>query len=68
MRENAVRKNKGQSPIVPGAPTWITRELVEDTLRVWQPYYQDPLTTEDAVSILVNVGALLDVLREGNSA
>jgi hypothetical protein len=45
-----------------GAPRWITAELLADTMRVWGRYYED-LTTDDAVSIIENVGRLYDILR-----
>ena len=45
-----------------GTPTWITPELVELTRKVWQPYYDEPLTVEDAITILRNAGGLLDAL------
>ena len=45
-----------------GAPSWITRELIEHTLRVWNPYYGDSLTPDDAVNILTSVGRLVGVL------
>ena len=45
-----------------GAPRWVTPELLADTLRVWQPYYGN-LTPQDALSIILNVGNLFDVLR-----
>jgi hypothetical protein len=48
--------------VPPGAPTWITPELIEHTLRVWQPYYANPLTTEDALAIIQNVGRLFEVV------
>lgn len=44
-------------------PSWITPELIEDTIRVWQPYYAEPLTQQDAIAILQNVGKLFDVLE-----
>lgn len=51
--------------IVPsGAPSWITAELIEDTIRVWQPYYQQPLTPDDAVAMMMNVGELFDAVSE----
>lgn len=54
--------------IVPaGAPDWITRELVEATIRVWQPYYEALLTPEDAVTMILNVGRLYQVLSSGAS-
>lgn len=45
-----------------GAPSWITPELVTHTLRVWNPYYGDSLTSDDAVNILMNVSRLVGVL------
>jgi hypothetical protein len=46
-----------------GLPAWISSELIEDTLRVWQPYYEHRLTIDDAVQILLGVDRLLDVLQ-----
>ena len=45
-----------------GAPNWITPELIEHTLRVWQPYYATPLTTDDALAIIQSVGRLIEVV------
>ncbi len=47
----------------PGTPRWITPTLVELTLRVWQPHYRDPLSIDEAVRILLRMGALVDALR-----
>ena len=44
------------------APDWITPELIEKTLRTWQPYYDEPLIPEDALEIISSVGRLFDVL------
>ena len=46
----------------PGAPKWITGNEIEDTLRVWQRYYRQLLTADDALEILINVHNLLDVM------
>lgn len=46
----------------PGTPSWIDEELVKETIRVWQPYHRGPLTPEDAVEILLNVGQLFGAL------
>jgi hypothetical protein len=52
-----------QPGIVPaGTPDWIRAELVELTIRVWQPYYQAILTPEDAVNLIVAVGRLFNAL------
>jgi hypothetical protein len=48
--------------VPPGAPNWITPKEIEDTLRVWQPYYRQLLTADDALEILRNVHNLLDVM------
>lgn len=53
--------------IVPaGSPDWITPELVEATIRVWQPYYEEVLTPEEAVTMILNVGRLFDALSPGS--
>ena len=50
-----------------GTPDWITAELIEQTIRVWQPFYQAVLTAEEAVTMILNVGRLYDVLSSGSS-
>lgn len=49
-----------------GAPRWVTPELIEQTLRVWQPYYESPLIPEDALEMIMSVGRLVDVLARGD--
>ena len=49
-----------------GLPAWITADLIAETLHVWQPYYSDPLTPEDAIGILLNVGNLFGVFSGVN--
>lgn len=49
--------------IVPaGTPDWITPELIEQTIRVWQPYYRATLTPEEAVTMILRVGRLFEAL------
>lgn len=45
------------------APTWIDDELIADTISTWQPYYDTPLTEQDAIEMLVNVGRLIETLE-----
>lgn len=53
--------------VVPaGAPAWITAELLEKTLVVWQPYYDKTLTAEDALGMILDVASLFNVLSEGD--
>lgn len=56
------------SSIVPaGTPDWITAELIERTIQVWQPFYPAILTPEEAVTMILNVGRLFDVLSSRSS-
>ncbi len=48
--------------VPPGTPQWITAEMIANTLRVWQPYYEEPLTELDAVEMMHNVAELGDIL------
>ena len=58
-----------QPGIVPaGTPDWITAELIEQTIRVWQPYYQAVLTPEEAVIMIQSVGRLYQALSSGSSS
>lgn len=42
----------------PGTPAWITPTLVQQTIEVWQPRYQEQLTVEDAVAMILAVSHL----------
>jgi len=48
--------------VPPGTPAWITPELIRRTLQVWQPYYAQRLTPEDAVTMIRSAGELFAVL------
>lgn len=64
------RKHDGQKPkgeasslrLPAGTPAWITPELVELTLKTWQPYYKEPLTIDEAISMIRSAGLLFDAL------
>ena len=54
--------------VVPsGAPAWVTPELIEKTLEVWQRYYEKELIPEDALAIIMGVGHIVEFLAEGHS-
>ncbi len=54
--------------IVPaGTPEWVTAELVEATIRIWQPYYEARLTPDDAVTMILNVGRLYEAFGRESS-
>lgn len=48
-------------------PSWISRELLELTRKVWQPYYPAPLTETDLLEILTSAGQLCRILSPGIS-
>lgn len=53
----------GSPAALPAAvPAWITPQLIDLTLRVWQPFYHVQLAAQDAVQILLNAGRLFSVL------
>jgi hypothetical protein len=57
-----------QPGVIPaGTPDWISAELIEATIRTWQPYYEEVLTPEEAVTMILNVGRLYDALSSGPS-
>jgi hypothetical protein len=43
-------------------PAWMTEDLIAQTQRTWQPYYNSPLAREDAVIILRSAGRLFEAL------
>lgn len=58
--------HNGQRPL---SMDWMTDDLLQKTLAVWSEVYEQPLTTDDAVEILMNVKrfseALLQIGKEG---
>ena len=49
-----------------GAPKWVTAELVDRTIKVWQRFYPTPLTIEDALAMILNVAGLVEVFAQGD--
>ena len=67
-KKDCEAKDVAHPSIVPaGAPDWITDELIERTIIVWQPYYRTVLTPEEAVTMILNVGRLYQVFSSGAS-
>ena len=50
----------------PGCPKWISVERVRETLWVFQPYLDRPLTVGDAIESLTNAGEFMKLLLEWN--
>jgi hypothetical protein len=42
-------------------------KLIDQTIEVWQPRYEEELTPEDARAMVGNVVAFFDVLRDWDS-
>lgn len=60
-----LQPNTERYSVPAGAPSWVTSELIDHTIRVWQPYYSESLTADDALAMILNVAGLRDVLSEG---
>ncbi len=66
-KPNKVREVLSDAPsgIVPaGTPHWITAELIEATIRVWQPYYDTVISPEEAVAMIQSAGRLINALSK----
>lgn len=50
-------------PATECVPSWITQELIAETLETWQPYYNHSLTPNDAIEMLRNVGRLFEAFE-----
>lgn len=58
-RLNEVRDAQSRSEL----PDWVSDELLQKTVEIWQPYYLNQLTRDDAIAIINNVGGVIDCLR-----
>jgi hypothetical protein len=56
----------GRAAVPPGTPAWVTAELLENTRKIWQKRTTFPIGSEEALAIILRVGALIDVLRSEN--
>jgi hypothetical protein len=59
----AIRPVATEPVAVPnGAPSWVTAELIEHTLEVWQPFYANQLIPDDALEMIMGVDQLFGVM------
>ena len=49
-----------------GTPHWITEELIKETIRIWQPYYEAVISPDEAVTMIQSVGRLYQALSSGS--
>ena len=50
----------------PGAPGWVTLELIAKTIQTFQKHYTEVLTPEIALEMILGVGQLFHVLSSGS--
>ncbi len=62
--QTITRCTESEDSVAVAVPAWLSDELLRKTLEVWQPYYADPLTEEDAKYIILSVGRLIDVVSD----
>jgi hypothetical protein len=65
---NSPQQTSRLSDVPAGTPAWVTPELIDQTIRVWQPYYREPLKPEDALAMILGVAELHRVIGEGAGA
>jgi hypothetical protein len=66
-RKRRTQRAEPETVQVPaGAPPWITAELIEDTLRIWQPFYGGRLNEDDALEIILSGDRMMDVFAIGD--
>jgi hypothetical protein len=56
-------EGKAQAALPAGAPSWVTPELLELTIKTWQPYYAETLTAQDALAMVMGVSCLFELLK-----
>jgi len=44
---------------LPDAPPWVTQDLIDYTIQVWQPRYKTPLSDAEAIEIIAAAYELL---------
>lgn len=45
-------------PESPMCPSWITEEMIEETQRVWGPFYDQPITRDEAIDMMTTIARL----------
>lgn len=55
---------RSATSLPPGAPAWVTAELLANTIALWQPCYSEPLTDHVALDLVLGVSRLFDALGD----
>jgi hypothetical protein len=64
--ESSIARSATSLP--PGAPAWVTTELLASAIAVWQPYYSELLTDQEALDLVLGVGRLFDALGDADES
>lgn len=56
------REHADERAMPAGTPAWITPGLVRLTQKVWNPRYERAISSDEAITILLSVGRLFDLL------
>jgi hypothetical protein len=51
-----------RAEVPPGTPAWVTVELLQKTRILWGKRAGSPISSEEALAIILRVSTLLDVL------
>lgn len=56
------RLNCSPEEVPAGAPSWVTADLINLTMRIWQPFYTHQLIPEDALEMIMGVDRLFEIM------
>lgn len=62
MRSTPVTTSCTDEALPASTPSWITRDLIDLTRKIFEPRYKGSLCLDEVVRILQSVGTLLDVV------
>jgi hypothetical protein len=48
--------------VPPGAPSWVSAELLQKTQEIWGKRYKREIGSKEALGIILRVSALIDAL------
>lgn len=65
MPDQLDKLNERITDVPPGAPNWVTVELIQQTLKVWQPFYSQTLIPEDALEIIMGADRMFNCISRG---
>jgi hypothetical protein len=55
--------SKDRLKALDGAPAWVTPEIIALTIETFEPYYDEAITEEEALGIVLNISRLAEGWR-----